>query len=100
MGEAAFLALEDRAEDTDHVATRYERLKEPTSSLDQIRRRWMSEHALSSGQWEVLAEYAQIGVEENRQGPPLLQPAVPSRASCLALLDAFEAVYTRRQEPA
>jgi hypothetical protein len=100
IAEAAFLVLEDRAPGMDHVATRHELLQSPTSSLDQIRKRWASEHTLSAAQWDVLAEYVQIGAEEERQGPPLLQPAVPSRVSYLALLDAFEAVYLQRREPA
>src|SRR5712691_496376 len=72
MAEAAFLVLEDRAAGMDHVATRYELLQNPTGSIDQIRKRWASEHTLSTAQWEILAEYVQIGAEEERQGPPLL----------------------------
>lgn len=48
----------------------------------------------------MLAEYVQIGAEEDRQQCPLLLPAIPSRASSLTLLDAFEAVYRNRTERA
>lgn len=48
----------------------------------------------------MLAEYVQIGAEEDRQQAPLLLPAIPSRASYLTLLDAFEAVYQNRTEHA
>lgn len=100
ISEAAFLVLEERAEAVDRAAARYELLQAPTASLDRIRKRWRSEHTLSAAEWEVLAEYVQIGAEEDRQQPPLQVPAIPSRASYLTLLDAFEAVYRNRKEHA
>lgn len=36
--------------------------------------------------------YVQIGAEEQRQAPPLMRPAAPSRESYLGLLEAFESV--------
>jgi hypothetical protein len=100
IAEAAFLVIEDRAVGMDRAASRHELLLDPTTSLDRIRRRWAFEHALSAAQWDVLAEYVQVGTEEERLEPPLLRPAVPSRESYLALLNAFEAVYQHRVEPA
>jgi len=44
----------------------------------------------------VLAQYVHIGADEERQQ----LPRVPSRESYLALLNAFEAVYMHRAEPA
>ena len=98
LAEAAFLVFEDRAPEIDRAASRHELLKTPTASLDRIRKRWASEHALSVAEWDVLADYVLISTEEERQEPPMLQPAVPSRTSYGALLDAFEAVY-RRAKP-
>ena len=43
--------------------------------------------------------YVQIGSEEQRQEPPLLRPAAPSRESYLGLLEALEAIYRNRKEP-
>ena len=98
LSEAAFLALEDRAVGMDRTAARAELLKTPTESLAQIRKRWESQHALSAVEWDVLAEYVRIGADEERQRSPTA--VVPSRESYLALLDAFEAVYSHRVEPA
>jgi hypothetical protein len=98
LSEAAFLALEDRAVGMDRTAARAELLKKPTDSLAQIRKRWESQHALSAVEWDVLAEYVRIGADEERQRSPTA--VVPSRESYLALLDAFEAVYSHRVEPA
>lgn len=99
LGEAAFLVFEDRAAGVDRAATRDELLQNPTESLEHIRRRWDTEHALSLGEWDVLAEYVLVSTEEERQEPPVRRPAVPSQGSYLALLDAFEAVYTQRVAP-
>src|SRR6266853_1193649 len=60
LAEAAFLALEDQSVAMDRVASRHELLQTPTASLDQIRRRWASEHSLSMAQWDVLAEYVLV----------------------------------------
>jgi hypothetical protein len=97
IAEAAFHVLEERAVGMDREASRYEMLQAPTASLARIRTRWASEHTLSAPEWDVLAEFVQAGAEEERQEPPALQPAIPSRASYLALLDAFEDVYEKRQ---
>lgn len=99
IAEAAFLMMEERAPDVDRETTRYELLQAPTASLDHIRKRWASKRTLSAGEWDLVADYVQIGAEEERQEPPMVQPAVPSRASYLALLDAFEAVYQQRAVP-
>jgi hypothetical protein len=100
LAEAAFLVLEDRAVGMDRNASRFEMLETPTASLDRIRRQWESQHTLSAAEWDVVAYYVQIGSEEERQVPPRLWPAIPSRESSLALLDAFEAVYQKRKAPA
>jgi hypothetical protein len=97
LSEAAFLALEDRAAGMDRTAARLELLKTPTDSLARIRKRWESQHTLLAVEWDLLAEYVRIGGDEERQRSPI--PAVPSRESYLALLDAFEAVYAHRVEP-
>jgi hypothetical protein len=99
LSEAAFLALEDRATGMERVAARAELLKTPSTSLFAIRQQWESQHALSAAQWDVLAEYIRIAVEQDRHDPPM-RPAIPSRESYLALLDAFQAVYEHRLEPA
>lgn len=100
LAEAAFLVIEERVVGMDREASRHEMLKTPTESLYYIRKTWESQHGLTSPQWDVLAEYVQIGTEEESQEPPLLRPAIPSRESYLALLDAFEAVYRNRKEHA
>src|SRR5437762_6899940 len=78
IAEAAFLVIEDRAVGMDRAASRRELLQTPTKSLDRIRKRWASQHTLSAAEWDALAEYVQIGAEEERQEPPLLLPAIPS----------------------
>jgi hypothetical protein len=100
LGEAAFLVIEERGAGLDRETVRHEMLSTPTSSLYHIRKRWESQHTLSAPEWDVLAHYVQIAAEEERQEPPLLWPAIPSRESYLALLDAFEAVYLNRKNPA
>jgi hypothetical protein len=100
LGEAAFLVIEERGAGLDRETVRHEMLSTPTASLYQIRKRWESQHTLSAPEWDVLAHYVQIAAEEEKQEPPLLWPAIPSRASYLALLDAFEAVYLNRRSPA
>ncbi|MEP7305196.1 MAG: hypothetical protein ABJA98_06735 [Acidobacteriota bacterium] len=100
LAEAAFLVVEARAVGLDRAASRFEMLQTPTASLYRIRKRWESQHTLSAAEWDVLAEFVLAGTEEERQEPPALQPAIPSRASYLALLDAFQAVYEKRQEEA
>ena len=97
LAEAAFIILEERVERVDREASRLEMLNTPTASLWRIRKKWESQHTLSSAEWDVLAEYVQIGVDKERQEPPLLRPAVPSRQSYLAVLDAFAAVYQNRK---
>jgi hypothetical protein len=98
LSEAAFLALEDRAPGMDRTAARVALLKTPTESLARIRKRWEAQHALSAVEWDVLATYVRIGADEERQHTPIA--AVPSRESYVAVLDAFEAVYAHRLEPA
>ncbi len=100
LGEAAFLVIEERVEGMDRETARHEMLSTPTASLVHIRKKWESEHALSAAEWDVLMHYMQIGAEEETQEPPLLWPAIPSRESYVALLDAFEAVYLSRKNPA
>jgi len=97
LAEAAFIILEERVEGVDREASRLEMLKTPTASLWRIRKKWELQHTLSSAEWDVLAEYVQIGVDNQRHEPPLLRPAVPSRESYLAVLDAFAAVYQNRK---
>jgi hypothetical protein len=98
LSEAAFLALEDRAVGMDRTVARAELLKTPTAALAQIRKRWESQHALSAVEWDVLAHYVRVGADEDRQRSPM--GTVPSRESYLGVLDAFEAVYLHRVEPA
>jgi hypothetical protein len=100
ISEAAFLVFEGRAPEVDRDASRYEMLRDPTESLWQIRKNWDSRHSLSAAEWDIVAEYVQVGAEEKAQEPPLMRPAVPSRESQLALLDAFEAVYMNRKDHA
>lgn len=100
VAETAFLMMEDRAEEVDRETTRDELRQTPTTTLDRIRKRWAAEHSLSQPEWDIVAEYVQIGSEEERQEPPFLSVAVPSASSWLALLDAFDAVYQQRQTPA
>jgi len=100
LGEAAFLAIEQRSEGMDRETVRHEMLSTPTASLVHIRKKWESEHTLSAAEWDVLTYYIQIGTDEENQEPPLLWPAIPSRESYVALLDAFEAVYLNRKSPA
>jgi len=83
----------------ERTASLHEQTQAPTAALDRIRKRWDTEHSLTTAQWELLAEYIEIGMEEEQQVPPLLQPAVPSRNSYLAVLEAFEAVYSHRRSP-
>ncbi|MPY90747.1 MAG: hypothetical protein GEU99_22880 [Luteitalea sp.] len=96
IAEVAFLMIEGVADEVERETARHELLRTPTSSLDRIRKQWNAEHTLPRAEWNLLAEYVQIGAEEDRQIPPVQQPAVPSRDSYLALLDAFEAVYQQR----
>lgn len=100
LGEAAFLVIEERVEGMDRETARHEMLSAPTASLYRIRKKWESQHTLSAPEWDVLAQYVQIGTEEEAQEPPLLWPAIPSRESYLKLLDAFEAVYQNRKKHA
>jgi hypothetical protein len=99
LGEAAFLVIDERASVLDRDTERQELLGNPTASLYRIRKRWESQHALSLAEWDVVALYVRIGAEEETQEPPLLWPAIPSRESYLALLEAFEAVYLSRKNP-
>ena len=100
LGEAAFLVIEERTAGMDRETARHEMLRSPTASLYHIRKKWESQHTLSSAEWDVLAQYVQIGAEEEPQEPPLVWPAIPSRESYVTLLDAFEAVYQNRKKPA
>ena len=100
LGEAAFLVIEERVEGMDRETARHEMLSTPTASLYHIRKKWESQHALSAAEWDVLMHHVQIGAEEEVQEPPLLWPAIPSREAYIALLDAFEAVYGSRKNPA
>jgi len=96
LSEAVFLLIDDRASDADRQTMLYELRRTPTAALDAIRKQWTAARGLAPAQWDLLAEYVQIGAEEDRQVPPLLQPAVPSQESYVALLDAFAAVYQQR----
>lgn len=99
IAEAAFIAIDEQAPEIERRASYHEQVQAPTASLDRIRKRWESEHTLTSAQWELLSDYVQIGAEEERQTPPVLRPAIPSRRTFLAVLDAFRAVYQNRAEP-
>jgi hypothetical protein len=100
LGEAAFRVFEERADDLDRQSLKFEMLQHPTASLFRIRKKWESEHNLSSPEWDVIAEFVQIACEERCQTPPLFRPAIPCRESYLGLLNAFEAVYQNRKKPA
>ncbi len=100
LGEAAFLVIEKRVEGMDRETARHEMLHAPTASLFRIRKKWESKRTLSAAEWDVLAIYVQIGAEEETQEPPLISPAIPSRGTYIDLLNAFEAVYFNRQNPA
>src|SRR5256885_2092195 len=69
LGEAAFLVIEERVEGMDRETARHEMLSTPTSSLYYIRKKWESQHTLSAPEWDVLAQYVQIGTEEEAQEP-------------------------------
>jgi len=56
----------------DRETARHELLSTPTASLYNIRKKWESQHTLSIAEWDVLAQYVQIGTEEEAQEPPLL----------------------------
>jgi len=100
LGEAAFLVIEERVEGMDRETARHEMLNAPTAALFRIRKKWDSERTLSPAEWDVLANYVQIGAEEETQEPPLISPAIPSRGTYIDLLNAFEAVYFNRQNRA
>jgi hypothetical protein len=100
LAEAAFLVIEERAVGMDRETARHEMLNTPTASLYHIRKKWESQHTLAIAEWDVLAQYVQIGTEEEAQEPPLIWPAIPSRETYLTLLDAFEAVYQNRKKQA
>ena len=72
LGEAAFLVIEERVVGMDREAARHEMLRAPTASLYHIRKKWESQHTLTAAEWDVLAQYVQIGTEEGAQEPPLL----------------------------
>jgi len=93
LAEAAFLVIDERAAVLDRETERELLLRDPQASLLRIRKKWESQHALSLAEWDVVAQYMQTASEEETQEPPLLWPAIPSRESYLALLEAFEAVY-------
>lgn len=98
LAEAAFLVIDERASILDRETERELLLRDPPASLLQIRKKWESQHALSLAEWDVLVQYMQIATEEGTQDPPLLWPAIPSRESYLAMLEAFEAVYVSRKK--
>ncbi|HEV2196058.1 MAG TPA: hypothetical protein VGR55_10785 [Candidatus Acidoferrum sp.] len=98
LAEAAFLVIDERAAVLDRDTERELLLRDPPASLLQIRKKWESQHALSLADWDVVSQYMQIATEEESQEPPLLWPAIPSRESYLALLEAFEAVYLSRKK--
>lgn len=98
LAEAAFLVIDERAAVLDRETERELLLRDPPASLLQIRKKWESQHALSLAEWDVLVQYVQIATEEETQEPPLLWPAIPSRESYLALLEALEAIYLSRKK--
>src|SRR5260370_7931035 len=65
-----------------------------------MKKRGKSRPPLGEQEGVVLAKYAELGGGKRPKDPPLMQPAVPSRESQLALLDAFEAVYINRKNHA
>src|SRR5215469_18920374 len=98
LAEAAFLVIDERAAVLDRETERELLLRDPQASLLRIRKKWESQHALSLAEWDVVAQYMQTASEAETQEPPLLWPAIPSRESYLALLEAFEAVYLSKKK--
>ena len=84
--------------DIDRSTARHLLLTNAQESLAYIRRQWTANHALTAAEWDVLIEYMKIATEEDRAEPSIQRPAIPSRTSYLAVLDAFEAVYRHRVE--
>jgi hypothetical protein len=67
LSEAAFLLIEDRADEADRDTTRHELRRTPTASLVRIRKRWASEHALAPAEWD-LAHYVQMARRKTVRG--------------------------------
>lgn len=99
IGEVIFLVIEDRVEQVERVTARQGFREAPTVSLSRIRQRWALESSLTAAEWDLLAEYVQIAADAARHEPPHVQPAIPSRESCGALLDIFDTLYRHRSTP-
>ena len=69
-----------------------ELIREPTECLLRIRKKCEAEQPLSLAEWTVLAYYVQQGADAIWNTPV-------SRESCIAFLEAFQAVYRLRKKP-
>jgi hypothetical protein len=69
-----------------------ELLREPTEALLRIWKKCEGEQPLSRGEWTALAYYVQQGAESFDNTPV-------SRESCIAILEAFQAVHGLRKKP-
>jgi len=69
-----------------------ELIREPTECLLRIRKKCEAEQPLSLAEWTVLAYYVQQGADAICNTPV-------SRESCIAFLEAFQAVYKLRKNP-
>ncbi len=69
-----------------------ELIREPTECLLRIRKKCEAEQPLSLAEWTVLAYYVQQGADAICNTPV-------SRESCIAFLEAFQAVYKLRKKP-
>jgi hypothetical protein len=87
--EVAKQLLESSPTDRLEVA---ELLQEPTECLLRIRKKCEAEQPLSVAEWTALAYYVQQGAEAFDNTPV-------SRESCVAFLEAFQAVHRLRKKP-
>ncbi len=69
-----------------------ELIREPTECLLRIRKKCEAEQPLSLAEWTVFAYYVQQGAEAFYNTPV-------SRESCIAFLEAFQAVHRLRKKP-
>lgn len=69
-----------------------ELLQAPTEALARIRKKCEAQQLVSRAEWAVLANYVQQGAEGFSKIPV-------SRESCIAILEAFQAMYALRKEP-
>ena len=69
-----------------------ELLQMPTEALARVRKKCEAQQLISRAEWAVLANYVQQGAEGFSKIPV-------SRESCIAILEAFHAIYALRKEP-